>query len=125
MTTVVILLTSIGLAAAGQLLLKAGMNQVGVVAGIDSFRAVVDVAGEVLGTWQVIAGLGAFGVSAAFWLVALSRVPLSVAYPVASFSYVLILVFSVVILGERPAALVWLGAILVMFGISLIGIGQR
>lgn len=125
MMTVLIMAVAVVLATIGQLLLKAGMNEVGVIAGVESLRGAADVTVQVLSTWQVLLGLGTFGLSAAFWLVALSRVPLSVAYPVVSVSYVLILVFSVLVLGESPNALVWVGALLVTIGIALIGVGYR
>lgn len=124
MSTVLILLTSVALATTGQLLLKSGMTQIGVVDGL----SLADLGGlvrDALSTWQVLAGLVSFGASAVFWLVTLSRVPLSTAYPVVSLSYVLILAFSALVLGERPVATVWLGAVLIMAGISLIGVGQR
>ncbi|MBW3659897.1 MAG: EamA family transporter [Actinobacteria bacterium] len=122
LTTVLMLLTSIGLATAGQLLLKAGMNEFGSELGIGDIGHLVRTGAT---TWQVLAGLAAFGTSSVFWLLTLSRVPLSTAYPIVSLSYVLILGFSVLVLDERPPATVWVGAGLVMSGISLIGIGQR
>ena len=124
MTTILMLLTSVGLATAAQITLKAGMNRVG---RIDS-AAVADLGsllGKVVTTWQVPLGLGLFGVSAVFWLITLSRVPLSTAYPVVSLSYVLILVFSFLVLHERPPMLVWVGALLIMSGIALVGLAQR
>lgn len=124
MSTVLILLTSVALATLGQLLLKTGMTHIGVIDGL----ALSDLGSLVRGalsTWQVLAGLISFGLSAVFWLVTLSRVPLSTAYPVVSLSYVLILAFSALVLGERPTVTVWVGALLIMGGISMIGIGQR
>lgn len=125
MTTVAVLLTSIVLATAGQILLKAGMTRVGEVTSILTEMGVSALLLRVVTTWQVIAGLAAFALSAVFWLVTLSRVPLSTAYPVVSLSYVLILAFSVLVLGERPTLVVWTGVLLIMSGIALIGIGQR
>ena len=122
LSTVLLLLTSVALATAGQLLLKAGMNQFGVELGLGDVGQLIRTGAT---TWQVIAGLAAFGSSAVFWLLTLSRVPLSTAYPIVSLSYLLILGFSVLVLDERPSATVWVGAGLIMSGISLIGIGQR
>lgn len=124
MGTVIILFTSVALATAGQLLLKAGMSEVGVISDI-SMAGLGALMLKVLVTWQVVLGLALFVLSAVFWLVTLSRVPLSTAYPVVSLSYVLILAFSVLALGERPHAAVWIGAVFIMFGIALIGVGQR
>ena len=122
LATVLLLLTSIALATAGQLLLKAGMNEVGGELGLADLGHLLRTGAT---TWQVLAGLAAFGTSAVFWLLTLSRVPLSTAYPIVSLSYLLILGFSVLVLDERPSATVWVGAGLIMSGISLIGIGER
>jgi drug/metabolite transporter (DMT)-like permease len=124
MSTVAILLAAVVLATCGQLLLKAGMTEVGAVVGV-GLDGVLPLIGRVASTWQVVLGLACFGLSAVFWLVTLSRVPLSVAYPVVSLSYVLILVFSVIALHERPRPTVWVGALLIVSGISIIGVGER
>ena len=125
MSTIIVLTTSILLATAGQLLLKTGMRRVGEISDIATAGGVIALIGKVLGTWQVPVGLAVFALSAVFWLVALSRVPLSTAYPVVALSYVLILGFSVLVLHERPSPVVWVGALLIMVGIALIGVGQR
>lgn len=122
LTTIALLLVSVSLATAGQLLLKAGMNAIGLELNLSDLGELVRNAAT---TWQIVAGLAAFGASSVFWLLTLSRVPLSTAYPVVSLSYLLILAFSVIVLDERPTATVWSGAALIMVGISLIGIGQR
>lgn len=116
-----VLLTSVSLATTGQLLLKAGMDRVGEL----NVGQIGSLVGQIFTTWQLILGLVAFGASSLFWLVTLSRVPLSTAYPIVSLSYVLILSLSWLLLGERPSLTVWLGALLIMGGVSLIGLGQR
>lgn len=121
--TLTILVLSVALATTGQLLLKAGMNEVGVESlGPGDIPFLLR---SVFTTWQLLLGLAAFGASAVFWLLALSSVPLSTAYPMVSLSYVFILTFSYLVLGERPSLTVWAGALFVMAGVSLIGIGQR
>lgn len=121
-TSAGILFSAVTLATSGQLLLKTGMNRVGTLSLSDGlWSTFVNVAT----TWQVVLGFALFGLSSVFWLAALSRLPLSTAYPVVSLSYVLILFFSVVVLDERPSLIVWSGALLVMAGVALIGLGQR
>lgn len=121
-STILLLLASVGLSTAGQLLLKRGMTQIGYVSGVGQLG---DLLRSAVSTWQIVVGLAAFGASAVFWLMVLSRVPLSTAYPMVSLGYVLILAFSVLVLGERPSPAVWGGVALIMAGISLVGIGQR
>lgn len=122
--TLAVLFAAVTLATTGQLLLKAGMVEVGTVESV-SPTALLNVVRNVLTTWQLLIGLASFGMSSLFWLIVLSRIPLSTAYPVVSFSYLLILGFSYLVLGERPTLTVWAGALLIMAGISLIGLGQR
>lgn len=124
LNTVLILFASIALATTGQLLLKAGMTDIGIVEGISAGH-LGELVTNIVANWKVLLGLALFGLSALFWLVTLSRVPLSTAYPIVSLSYVLILGFSTLVLGERPTLPVWVGAILIMLGISFVGIGQR
>jgi drug/metabolite transporter (DMT)-like permease len=121
LTTILLLLASVSLATTGQLLLKSGMNEIGVLDLTDVGQLIR----SALTTWQLLTGLTVFAASAVFWLLTLSRVPLSTAYPIVSLSYLLILGFSVLVLDERPNATIWTGAALIMSGISLIGIGQR
>jgi drug/metabolite transporter (DMT)-like permease len=123
-TTWLSLALSIALATTGQLLLKAGIDATGATVALQP-RALLELVRTVATSWRLLLGFAAFASSALFWLAALSRVPLSVAYPVVSLSYVLILAASVVVLGERPSVTTLGGALLVMLGVALIGIGQR
>lgn len=123
-TTWLSLALSILLATTGQLLLKAGMDATGATVALQP-RALVELVRTIAGSWRLLLGFVAFASSSLFWLAALSRVPLSVAYPVVSLSYVLILGSSWVLLGERPSLTTMAGALLVMTGVALIGIGQR
>jgi multidrug transporter EmrE-like cation transporter len=63
-----------------------------------------------------------FGVSAVFWLVVLSRVPLSVAYPFVGLSYIAIVVGARVLLGEHVPLLRWAGVVVVAAGIVIVGV---
>ena len=123
-TTLLVVVVSIGLATLGQLLLKAGMYAAGAEVQL-SPAALLELVRTVATNWRLLLGLAAFGTSALFWLVALSRLPLSTAYPMVSTRYVLILGFSSVVLGERPGPVVWAGALLITAGVALVGIGQR
>ena len=123
-TTLLVVVVSIGLATLGQLLLKAGMDAAGAEVQL-SPAALLELVRTVATNWRLLLGLAAFGTSALFWLVALSRLPLSTAYPMVSTSYVLILGFSSFVLGERPGPVVWAGALLITAGVALVGIGQR
>jgi undecaprenyl phosphate-alpha-L-ara4N flippase subunit ArnE len=120
--TVALLVLAAGFATAGQLLLKAGMTEIGEIATL-GLSDLVALARGVLTTWQALLGLAAFGTSSVFWLIVLSRVPLSLAYPFVALSYLIILAFSVWVLDERPPLLTWGGAALIMTGIVMVGYG--
>lgn len=123
-TTLAVVAVSVLLATTGQLLLKAGMDAAGAEVALAP-DALLELVRTVATSWRLLLGLVAFGGSALFWLVALSRLPLSTAYPLVSTSYVLLLVFSRIVLGERPSVTVWGGALLITVGVVLIGLGQR
>src|SRR5688500_9749204 len=83
----VLVLASVSLAGVGQLLLRHGMQ---------AARREADIGGgslltEAITSVHVIGGLAIFGISAVVWLAALSRVPLSRAYPFNALTYVGIL----------------------------------
>ena len=115
-----LILTSVTLAAVAQLTLKQGVNLVQRGAG-DGGLALSGSSLRSLATSPVVwAGLALFGLSAVVWLFALSRAPLSFAYPFASLSYVLILLFGKSVLHEQVPAVGWVGVGLIMIGIVLI-----
>ena len=68
----------------------------------------------------VVFGLMVFGVSAVAWLAALSKVPLSLAYPFNAVSYIVILTASVLVLHERANLLTWAGTVLVVSGLLMV-----
>ena len=122
LATLLTLVLAVSLSTAGQLLLKAGMTDIGEVGGIGPGE-LLGMVGGVLGSWKALLGLASFGASSLFWLVVLSRVPLSTAYPFVALSYLIILGFSTLVLHERPPLLTWSGAALIMTGIVMIGAG--
>ena len=79
-------LSSIVLSAAGQLGMKAGMHA---LANASAMPTPVPWYSSGVVTWTA-AGLGCYGVSLLAWLVALTRYPLSLIYPLLGLSYVLV-----------------------------------
>jgi multidrug transporter EmrE-like cation transporter len=68
----------------------------------------------------VLFALGLYGISVLLWLIVLSRVPLSYAYPLVSISYVLVVLASKWILGEPVSLTRWVGVLLICSGVILI-----
>lgn len=111
-----LVITAICFSVTGELLLKSGMNSVGIL----SFTAFWPTLGKICTNPRILVGFGFFGFGAVFWLAAISRVPLSWAYPMLSIGYILILLFSAIVLKEQVAPLRWLGALVICVGIVLI-----
>jgi len=110
------LLVAVALAASGQLVLKNGMNLAKSQSAATG-RSMMMAAGT--SPW-IIGGLLIFGVSAVAWLITLSRVPLSVAYPFNALGYVIILLASSVLLHERTNVWTWVGTSLVIGGLIVV-----
>jgi drug/metabolite transporter (DMT)-like permease len=117
---IAMILLSVGLAAVAQLTLKHGMNVVNDSLRPHRFGLDGESARALATTWAVWAGLFLFGLSALVWLVVLSRASLSFAYPFASLTYVLILLFDRFWLHENVPALRWAGVALIAAGIILV-----
>ena len=118
------LVVSIAFAVAGQLTLKSAMTQVGRI-GRDQVRVPVETVVRAAKEPRLWLGLTLFGISAVFWLVVLSRVPLSVAYPLVGLSYVLVVLLSKVLLHEQVPVMRWVGVAVIAAGIVLVGISYR
>lgn len=100
----------------GELLLKSGMNQIGIV----TLAGLWTTLGKIVTHPRILAGFGLFGIGAVFWLAALSRVNLSWAYPMLSLGYILVLLFSMLVLKETIAPLRWAGVALICAGVVLV-----
>jgi drug/metabolite transporter (DMT)-like permease len=110
------LLIAICLSVTGELLLKHGMNRIGVLQLAKLFPTIP----KLVGSPFILGGFLSIGVGAVFWLAVISRVDLSFAYPMLSIGYVLVLLFSALILREHVTSIRWLGAGIICFGVYLI-----
>jgi multidrug transporter EmrE-like cation transporter len=119
-----IVLVSVGLATAGHLTLKAAMNDVGRIGAVQ-VTAVGQTVTKAVREPKLWGGLFLFGFSALLWLVALSRVELSIAYPFAGLSYVAIVLISRYALHESVPPMRWLGVGLIALGIAIVGLSTR
>ena len=108
-----LVLAGVLLNAAAQLLLKAGTNGIGTFA----FTAdnLVPIGIKVASNPFIAGGLGCYAVSVAVWIMALSRVEVSLAYPMLSIGYVVNAVAAWYLFGEALTAqrMVGIGAIIV------------
>ena len=112
------LLAGVLLNAGAQLLLKGGTNRLGVIT-------------LTTGTWPAtlwqmateayfVAGIACYVVSVFVWILGLSRVPVSIAYPMLSLGYVVNAIAAHYLFGEAVTAQRWLGIGFIIVGVWLV-----
>lgn len=118
-----IICIAIALGGFGQVFLKMGLPPGSIAGGHGLIRTVLSIIIAMTNA-KVLLGLGLYVISTFFWLMAVSRVRLSVAYPLISMSYPLVVVLSATILHEQVK---WVFAIaglaFISAGVSFIGLG--
>ncbi len=121
-SSVLLILLSISIAVGGQLLIKIGINRIGMV-NSGSYDFLKQFFLGVIKSPMILTGLFLYVISAAIWLIVLSVVDLSFAYPFLGFTYVLVLVLSKFILKEDVNPLRWIGAVIITIGVIVISRG--
>jgi drug/metabolite transporter (DMT)-like permease len=111
-------LLSVALSIVGQLILKRGMSDLGPVSLTS--RSIFEIMWSIATNPFVVVGMIIFAASVLFWLIGLSRVPLSYAYPFISLSYVIILAASYFLLGEQFSLLRIAGVSVICLGVILV-----
>ncbi len=113
-----LILTGVLLNAGAQLLLKAGVTRVG------EFQFTIDNAVpmgfKLLTQLPIIAGLACYGISVVVWIMALSRVPVSVAYPMLSIGYIVNAFAAYWLFGESLNAQKLIGIGVIVVGVYLV-----
>jgi multidrug transporter EmrE-like cation transporter len=114
-----LVLAGVLLNAAAQLLLKAGTNRIGAFSF--ALENVVPIGVKIAGSPHVLAGLGCYAVSVVVWILALSRVPVSVAYPMLSIGYIVNALAAWALFGESLTAQKLVGIGFIIIGVVLVG----
>lgn len=118
MIVLLYILVSGVLGVTGQIILKRGLADLGPLAL--SPDALVGTVLAIALNPLIVLGLVVTVSGTFFWLVTLSRVDLSYAYPFASLNYVLVLVASWLFLGEAPSAVRLVGVLAICSGVCLV-----
>jgi multidrug transporter EmrE-like cation transporter len=113
-----LVLTGVLLNAFAQTLLKAGTNRLGDVEF--SLANAFDIVLRTLTLWPFLLGFACYAVSLVVWIVALSRVPVTIAYPMLSIGYIVNALIARFWLGETLSAGGWGGIVLICCGVWLI-----
>jgi multidrug transporter EmrE-like cation transporter len=113
-----LVLAGVLLNAAAQLLLKAGTNRVGEFAfAIDNL---VPIGAKLALNPFILGGLACYVVSVVVWILALSRVPVSVAYPMLSIGYIVNAIAAWMLFGESLGAQKLVGIGFIVIGVWLV-----
>jgi multidrug transporter EmrE-like cation transporter len=117
-TSFTLLLAGVLLNAAAQLLLKAGTNAVGPF----EFSAAnaVPVSVKLALEPHILGGIACYVVSVVVWILALSRVEVSVAYPMLSIGYLVNAVAAYYLFGEAVSATRLVGIGVIILGVFIV-----
>jgi multidrug transporter EmrE-like cation transporter len=116
--TFAFILTGVLLNAGAQLLLKAGVNPLGPISV--TWQTLIPTAFQVLTQWPILAGLTCYVLSVGVWIVGLSRVDVSMAYPMLSLGYVVNALAAWWLFGEALGPMRWSGMMLILGGVLVI-----
>ena len=122
LSSVLLIFLSVSIAVTGQILLKMGIDRIG-ASGFGSVRELAGFFSSIIRSPMVLTGLFLYFISSAIWLVVLSTVDLSFAYPFIGITYVLVLILSKFILKEEVNPIRWAGAFIITVGVVIISRG--
>ena len=117
----ILLFFNVLLTVIGQILFKHGMNTVGRV------NSIQDVLGKLTQAFlnpYILSGIAIYGFTTLVWLIILSRVKLSIAYPLLSSGYVLSILFSWLFFKESIPKIRIIGAVIICIGVYLVAQGE-
>ncbi len=118
LTSFSLILAGVLLNATAQLLLKAGTNAIGHFEF--SLDNLAPIGWKVATEPHVLGGLGCYVLSVVIWIMALSRVPVSMAYPMLSIGYVVNALAAWLWLGETLTSGRVLGIFVIILGVFLV-----
>ena len=113
-----LVLTGVLLNAAAQLLLKAGTNTIGHFAF--SRENILPVGWQLATEPHIFGGLTCYVISVVVWIMALSRVEVSIAYPMLSIGYVVNAIAAWWLFGEALSAMRLSGIGIIIVGVYVV-----
>lgn len=113
-----LILLGVLLNAGAQLMLKAGMSQIG---HFDfSMANALPIGFKVMSNLPIVTGLSMYVISVAVWLLVLSRVQVSFAYPMLSIGYIVNAFAAYYLFGEPLTSMRMLGIFIIIAGVTLV-----
>ena len=107
LTTMTLLLATIAVLAGGQVLFKLSANGL----QLGDPRTFLSV--------PLVAALGIYGVATLMWLVVLTRLPLSVAFPFYGLTFLLVPLLAWLFLGEPLRIQTLVGGVVIIIGVAI------
>ncbi len=123
MKTIILVFSAPAIGTVGQLLLKHVMKSVGPV-GTAHLASAKQIVFRLLGNPLFIAAVGLYFVGFLVWLVVLSKLELSYAYPILALSYCLVPLLSHIVFGEQVSLMRWVGIGIICCGVGIVGISR-
>lgn len=118
LTAFSLLLTGVLLNAVAQLCLKAGTTRVGEFAF--STENIIPIGWQLASQPYIMAGVFCYVISLVVWIMGLSRVPVSIAYPMLSIGYIISAVAAWYLFGESMTAQKMFGIGFIILGVYLV-----
>lgn len=116
-----LILVCVAFNTVSQILLKTGMNTIG---HFEFHPQNIFIIGWKIATnWYILGGLSCYVCSFIFWLMTLSRMDVSLAYPLSSVGYVVTAIASYFILQENISLAKIAGIIVIIMGVYLVSRG--
>lgn len=116
--TLPLILVGVALNSIAQLLLKQGMRTCRAIEY--SLKGMMHFALDIMGNLFVVGGLVCYVVSVVLWLLVLSKVEVSVAYPLISLGYVFVAIAGYYFFDEAVSVQRILGILIIIFGVYLV-----
>ncbi|MBI2208395.1 EamA family transporter [Candidatus Woesearchaeota archaeon] len=79
---------------------------------------------SLMANYHLMGGVFLYAIGTMLFIPALKGGDLSILYPLVSLAYIWVSLLSIKFLGERMNKLKWLGVILIIIGVSFIGLGS-
>lgn len=117
-----LILAGVLLNATAQLLLKMAVRGMGPIAL--SPETLLRSGWSLAQNPYILAGLACYVVSLVVWILALSRVEVSLAYPMLSLGYIVTAIGAWMFFSERLSLLQWLGIVVIIVGVALLARGS-
>ncbi|MGZ9586205.1 EamA family transporter [Paenibacillus marinisediminis] len=114
--SLLLVIVSILLSSFGQIAMKYGTLKLTNLDNLTIFQKLI----EYFMNLYVVSGFLLYGISAVVWIFAISKLPLSIAYPMVGLSYVLVMILSYFIFNEPITIIKVIGMVLITSGVIVI-----